>query len=169
LFTSPGPKETREQRRLRHAACLLSDIGWRTHSDYRSTQSLSLISQANFAGLDHPGRAFLALSVYYRNEGLISPENSPRLHQLIDEDTLFRARIIGAAVRAADMISAAMPGVISQAPIVYEDDKLVLRLPKKFAALEGERLDARFSVLAGELDRKYEIRICEDANEPVTA
>ncbi|MCK5495250.1 MAG: hypothetical protein KAI80_02470, partial [Hyphomicrobiaceae bacterium] len=79
------------------------------------------------------------------------------------------ARIIGAAVRAADIISAAMPGVIAQAPVLYEGDKLVLRLPKKFAALEGERLDERFAVLAGELDRKYEIRIGEDINEPVTA
>ncbi len=169
LFASPGPNETQEQRRLRHATCLLSDIGWRTHPDYRSTQSLSLIAQANFAGLDHPGRAFLALSVYYRNGGLISPEYSHRLHQLIDEETLSRARIIGAAARAADMISAAMPGVIAQAPVFYEGDKLVLRLPKKFAALEGERLDEKFAVLAGELDRTHEIRIGEDVNEPVTA
>jgi exopolyphosphatase/guanosine-5'-triphosphate,3'-diphosphate pyrophosphatase len=87
----------------------------------------------------------------------------------MDEDTLSRARIIGAAVRAADVISAGMPGVISQAPMFYEGDKLVLRLPKKFAALEGERLDARFALLAGELDREHEIRIGEDVNEPVTA
>ncbi len=30
-----------EERRLRHAACLLSDIGWRAHPDYRGEQSLN--------------------------------------------------------------------------------------------------------------------------------
>ena len=33
-------EETPEEKRLRHAACLLSDIGWRAHPDYRGEQSL---------------------------------------------------------------------------------------------------------------------------------
>ncbi|MDO9560943.1 MAG: exopolyphosphatase, partial [Bradyrhizobium sp.] len=33
-------KETEDDRRLRHAACLLSDIGWRVHPDYRGEQTL---------------------------------------------------------------------------------------------------------------------------------
>jgi exopolyphosphatase/guanosine-5'-triphosphate,3'-diphosphate pyrophosphatase len=169
LFAPPGPTETTEERRLRHAACLLSDIGWRTHPDYRGAQSLSMITQASFAGLDHPGRVFLALSVYYRNEGLRSPANATRLHQLIDDNMLSRARIIGAAVRTGHMVSAAMPGVIGKTPVFYEGDKLVLHLPKKIAALEGERLDERFSVLAGELDRKPEIRVGGEVNQPVSA
>ena len=37
-------KETDEDRRLRHAACLLSDIGWRVHPDYRGEQTLNLIT-----------------------------------------------------------------------------------------------------------------------------
>ena len=47
--------ETEEQRRLRYAACLLADIGWRAHPDYRAERSLSMISQAAFVGIDHPG------------------------------------------------------------------------------------------------------------------
>jgi exopolyphosphatase/guanosine-5'-triphosphate,3'-diphosphate pyrophosphatase len=167
LFDGEGPKETPEEKRLRHAACLLSDIGWRTHQDYRSVQSLSMIAQGSFAGLDHPGRAFLALSIYYRNGGLRSSENKPELYQLIDDHTRSRARIIGAAIRAADMVSAAMPGVIVRTPVFYEDGKLVMHLPKKIAALEGERLDGRFAVLAGELGRKSEISIGETVKEPV--
>src|SRR5262249_1427413 len=31
--------ETAEERRLRHAGCLLADIGWRAHPDYRGEQS----------------------------------------------------------------------------------------------------------------------------------
>src|SRR5690606_30716452 len=35
LFVRNGLKETPEQERLRHAACFLADIGWRTHPNYR--------------------------------------------------------------------------------------------------------------------------------------
>ena len=69
-------KETAEDERLRHAACLLSDIGWRVHPDYRGEQTLNLITNGNFGAVGHQGRAFLALSVFYRYAGL-SAENEP--------------------------------------------------------------------------------------------
>ncbi len=169
LFGGQGPKETPKEKRLRHAACLVSDIGWRTHPEYRSVQSLSMIAQESFAGLDHPGRAFMALSVYYGNGGLRSADSSRGLYHLIDDNTRSRARIMGAAVRAAYMVSAAMPGVINKTPVFYEDDKLVWHLPKKYVALEGERLEERFAVLAGELGRKPEIRLEVEASQPVIA
>src|SRR3954447_7648210 len=40
-------RETEEDRRLRHAACLLSDIGWRVHPDHRGEQTMSLITNGN--------------------------------------------------------------------------------------------------------------------------
>ncbi|MEI4861526.1 hypothetical protein Q8G41_28465, partial [Klebsiella pneumoniae] len=36
-------RESEEVRRLRHAACLLSDIGWRVHPDHRGEETLNLI------------------------------------------------------------------------------------------------------------------------------
>ena len=50
-----GVEETAEDKRLRAAACLLADIGWRAHPDYRGEQSLNIISNASFVGVDHPG------------------------------------------------------------------------------------------------------------------
>src|ERR1700721_426783 len=54
-------RETEEDRRLRHAACLLSDIGWRVHPDYRGEQTLNLITNGNFGSISHQGRAFVAV------------------------------------------------------------------------------------------------------------
>ncbi len=159
LFRAPGPTETPEQRRLRHAACLLSDIGWRAHPDYRGIQSLNLVAHGTFAGVDHPGRAFLALTVYYRNEGVVKDELSQRLVELVDKDTLKRARILGAAFRAAHMVAAAMPGVLTNTPIAYEGNRLVWTLPDPYSSLEGERVERRFKALAGLLDREAEIRV----------
>ena len=69
LFQPPGPAETEDERRLRWAACLLSDISWRAHPDYRAEQSLILIAQSALAAIDHPGRVFLAFASYFRHLG----------------------------------------------------------------------------------------------------
>jgi len=159
LFRAPGPVETPEQTRLRHAACLLSDIGWRAHPDYRGAQSLNLVAHGDFVGVDHPGRAFLALTVYYRNEGIVKDEMSQKLVELVDKDAVKRARILGAAFRAAHMVSAAMPGVLPNTPLSYEGNRLIWALPDPYSNLEGERVERRFKALAGLLDREPEIRI----------
>lgn len=160
LFAGPGPEETPEERRLRHAACLISDIGWRAHPDYRGEQSLNVIAHAALGGIDHPGRLFLALAVYFRHAG---PDDkgdalSERLKGAVSRRLLRRARIVGAAVRAAHMLSIGMAGVIDETPISYEDNKLVLVLPQAYADLDGERLRARFKTLAELVDRELEVR-----------
>jgi len=162
LFEGDGPKETDEDKRLRHAACLLSDIGWRAHPDYRGEQSLDVIAHAGFAGLDHPARIFLALAVYYRHVGSDDAEAdslSSRLRMAVSKRAQKRARIIGAAIRAAHMLSIGMPGVIDETRLFYEGTKLVLTIPKAYAALDGERLRRRFQLLAELVAREPEIRI----------
>ena len=95
FMASTGLDETAEEKRLRHAACLLADIGWRAHPDYRGEQSLNIIAHAGFIGIDHPGRAYLALAVAYRHMGLNDDEVSPRLRELCSIRMLDRARILG--------------------------------------------------------------------------
>jgi exopolyphosphatase/guanosine-5'-triphosphate,3'-diphosphate pyrophosphatase len=159
LFELPTLGETAEQRRLRHAACLLSDIAWHAHPDYRGAQSLNLVAHGNLVGVDHPGRAFLALTIYYRHEGTIKDELSQSLIELVDKDMLKRARILGAAFRVAHMMSAAMPGVLPNTPLSYEGNRLVWTIPEPYSSLEGERVDRRFQDLATLLDRDAEIRV----------
>jgi exopolyphosphatase/guanosine-5'-triphosphate,3'-diphosphate pyrophosphatase len=159
LFRAPGPEETGEQRRLRHAACLISDIAWRAHPDYRGEQSLNVIAHAALTGIEHDGRIFLALAVYFRHTGGERNEFSERLVKLVPKSELKRARIIGAAIRAAHMLSVGAPGVIDRAFPHYEGRKLVLTLPKSLSALNGERLQKRFATLADLLDRTPEIRV----------
>lgn len=166
LFQGPGPKETDEERRLRHAACLLSDIGWRAHPDYRGEQSLNVIAHAGLGGIDHEGRVFLALTVYFRHAGAggdadSRDELSQRLTEIVSKRTLRRARILGAAIRAAHMLSIGRPGIIDEAPVAYEGTLLTLTIPRSHQALDGERLRRRFEVLAHLLERVPEIRIAK--------
>ncbi len=158
LFRPPGPEETAEERRLRHAACLLSDIGWRAHPDYRGAQTLNLIAHGAFAGIDHAGRAFLALTVFFRHVGSAEAPDE-RLRDLVTPRMLERARILGEAIRVIHMVSAAMPGIVDKTPIAFEKKQLVLTLPAEYAVLDGERLQKRMKQLARLLDVKPVIRI----------
>src|SRR5207302_7590150 len=148
FMASSGIDETAEERRLRHAACLLADIGWRAHPDYRGEQSLNIIANAAFVSVDHPGRAFLALAVFFRHVGLVDEDLSPHVRELANARMLDRARVLGAALRVAYLASASMPGVLPHAPMVVERGKLKLKLRGKFAALAGERLFNRLRQLA---------------------
>jgi exopolyphosphatase/guanosine-5'-triphosphate,3'-diphosphate pyrophosphatase len=158
FMDSTGIEETPEEKRLRHAACLLADIGWRAHPEYRGEQSLNIISHAAFVGIDHPGRAFLALAVFYRHAGMGDDEPSPHVRELASTRILDRARVLGAALRVAYLVSASMPDVLPKAPLKVERGKLVLRLEGKHTALDGERLFNRVRQLGKLIGREPSIR-----------
>ncbi|MBV8793109.1 MAG: Ppx/GppA family phosphatase, partial [Pseudolabrys sp.] len=153
LMATSGLDETADERRLRHAACFLADIGWRAHPDYRGEQSMNIIAHGAFVGIDHPGRAFLALTVYFRHAGLSEEELSPRLRELATPRMLDRARVLGAALRVAYLISAGQSGVLLKTPIAVARGKLVLKLPGPYAKLGGDRIFNRLRTLARVIGR----------------
>jgi exopolyphosphatase / guanosine-5'-triphosphate,3'-diphosphate pyrophosphatase len=147
-------RETDEDRRLRHAACLLSDIGWRVHPDYRGEQTLNLITNGNFGTVSHQGRAFIALSVFYRYAGL-SEENEPPapIRELVPPAMVERARVLGAAFRVAHLVSAARPGVLPATHFRSAGRKLMLVFEHKLVDLVADRVGSRFKQLARLLSR----------------
>jgi exopolyphosphatase/guanosine-5'-triphosphate,3'-diphosphate pyrophosphatase len=148
FIASSGLDETADERRLRHTACLLGDIGWRAHPDYRGEQSMNIIAHGAFVAIDHPGRAYLALSVFFRHVGLNEEELSPRLRELATPHTLDRARVLGAAMRVAYILTAGHDGVLPYTPMKVKRGKLTLRLPGEFAGLASDRLAGRLRSLA---------------------
>jgi exopolyphosphatase / guanosine-5'-triphosphate,3'-diphosphate pyrophosphatase len=159
LFKVASVKETPVQARLRHATCLLSDISWRAHPDYRGEQSVDLIARASLSGVDHAERVFIALAVCFRHIGDAPLAASDAgLLQLLNPAEQKRAMLVGAAIRAIHMLSAGADGVILRTPVSAEGKKLVLTIPKDLAVLTGERLRKRFSFVAELLGRTAEIR-----------
>lgn len=157
IFGSRGLTESEEEQRLRYAACLLADIGWRAHPDYRADRSLGMISQAAFVGVDHPGRVFLALTVFYRYEGEVMKDD---LTRLLDERQMERAHLLSSIFRLAYILSAAMPGMLPRIGLRMSGSKdLVLSLPKKLADLMGERVEKRLASLAFEMGRTPKVVI----------
>lgn len=154
FMDTTGIEESGEERRLRHAGCLLADIGWRAHPDYRGEQSLNIISNAAFVSVDHPGRAYLALAVFFRHVGLENDDLAPHVRELATARTIDRARVLGAALRVAYLVSAAMPGVLPYTPLVVERGKLKLKLKERYSVLAGDRLFGRLRQLARLIGRE---------------
>jgi exopolyphosphatase/guanosine-5'-triphosphate,3'-diphosphate pyrophosphatase len=142
-------RETEEDRRLRHAACLLSDIGWRVHPDHRGEETLNLITNGNFGSITHQGRVFVALSVFFRYAGLSEQNEPPEIMQeLVPPAMLERARLLGAAFRVAHLISAARPGVLPATHFRSQGRNLMLVFEHKLVDLVADRVGSRFKQLA---------------------
>lgn len=156
-FAAFGIEETEDDARYRQAACLLADIGWRAHPEYRGTQSLNIIAHASFIGVDHPGRAFLGLVNLFRHEGVYEDDISPTMKALAGERHLERARILGALLRVVYVFSASMPGLMPRLKWKQRGEVLQLVVPESHAGLMGERPEGRLSQLAKVLRRKMEI------------
>ena len=157
LLATTHLEETPDESRLRHAACLLSDVSWRAHPDYRGTQSYDLVANAAFIGADHPARAFLALAASYRY-ATSDRDFGQMSRALVTARQLDRARILGAAMRVAYNVSAAMPGVLPRTPMICAKGRVILTLPKALAALNGERLQSRVKQFARLIGGDGEIR-----------
>ena len=142
----------------RHAACLLADIGWRAHPDYRGEQSLNIIANAAFTGIDHPGRAYLALAASYRHLGP-DEDVGPQLRTLASARMLDRAHVLGATLRVAYVITAAMPGILPRMPLEVVKDKLVLTVPPDLADIANERVNGRLKQLARLIGREFAIKV----------
>lgn len=152
-FSAFGLGETADEARYRRAACLLADIGWRAHPEYRGTQTLNIISNAAFIGVDHPGRAFVSLASVFRHEGLTTKVAS-ELETLASPRLLERARILGALMRVGYLLSASMPGVIPRLTWHRgEDGALEMHVPADLSGLYGDRPAGRLEQLAKLIDR----------------
>ena len=141
-------QESAEEARLRTVACLLADIGWRAHPDYRGPQSVDAVAYGSLSGVDHPGRSFLAQVIAIRYDGLKS-KAAVSVADLTSAEMTARARLIGALFRVAYPMTAAMPGILPRIRFAVEDKTLNLVLPADLAFLDGEHLRGRLEQFAG--------------------
>ena len=149
LFESLDANESKQEKNLRYAICLLSDIAWRIHPEYRGRHSISMIAQSAFAGVSHMDRIYIALGVFFRHEGRHRNRKLPEISALLDEKRIEKARILGLAIRLANIISANMPGILHNTPLVRDKSgKLILTLPEPYQVLDGERVVRRLANLA---------------------
>jgi exopolyphosphatase/guanosine-5'-triphosphate,3'-diphosphate pyrophosphatase len=155
LFAS----EDAEARRLRLAACTLSDIGWRDHPDYRAEQAFTRILRLPIAGIDHKGRVAIALAVFVRYGGEADLTSMHSVLAMLSEEEHEHWHSVGLALRLAYALSAATPAVLKQSSVVATDARLTLRLQKGHDALLGEAVERRLQALASAVGKSPSVTV----------
>lgn len=159
LFNGTEGGESDAQARLRKAACILADIGWYVHPDYRASYALEQVLLAPLSGIEHRDRVFLARVGYHRHEGASEPTFVNGTGRLLNQEEGQRARILGLALRLAFTLSASMSGVLPFTQLVVEKKQLVLQVRKSHADFVGEVVDKRLAALGKAMGRKAETRL----------
>ncbi|RLJ60379.1 Ppx/GppA phosphatase [Litoreibacter meonggei] len=148
LFDKASP----ERIRLVKAACLLHDVSWRAHPDYRAEVCFDNATRANLGGLDHPGRIFLGTALLHRYKNSRSGTHFQELFDLLSERELRDAEVLGKAMRFGAMFSVQRPELMGQLKWHPKKRLLKLKLHPDTKALFGEVAQARFASLASSLD-----------------
>lgn len=146
-----GIDETEEESRYRQAACLVADISWRAHPDYRGLQALNIIAHSSFVAITHPGRAYIALANYYRFEGLNDNGTTDGLAKIATPRMIDLAKLLGGLLRVVYLFSASMPGVVDHLRFrksEQPDFDLEFVVPHEYCDFAGERLEGRLQQLA---------------------
>ncbi|MFT6931421.1 MAG: exopolyphosphatase/guanosine-5'-triphosphate,3'-diphosphate pyrophosphatase [Paracoccaceae bacterium] len=148
LFASAPPS----RKRLNRAACLLHDVSWRAHPDYRAEVCFDNATRANLGGLTHGERVYLGLALLHRYKSSRKDTNFEPLLDLLPEADVLRAEVLGRAMRFGAMFTGDRPN--ESAALKFFPKKKILRLTissDRARDLFGEVAEARFHALAGAL------------------
>jgi exopolyphosphatase/guanosine-5'-triphosphate,3'-diphosphate pyrophosphatase len=147
LFVDEGP----EERRLRHAACLLADVGWRAHPEFRAERGLDTALHGNWVGVDARGRAMIGRALYTSFGGRGALEIVDRL---CSHDESEQADRWGLAMRLGQRLSGGVAEALDASRLTIETDALVLHLDREDSALYGESVERRLKALATAFGRR---------------
>jgi exopolyphosphatase/guanosine-5'-triphosphate,3'-diphosphate pyrophosphatase len=153
------PRAKYEKLRLVRAACLLHDVSWRAHPDYRAEVCFDNATRANLGGLTHGERVYLGLALLHRYKSNRSGTGfNTELLTLLPEPLVQEAEILGRAMRFGAMFTVAKPTDHGELTWRPKRQELVLTLKTtEGRALFGEVTEARFRALAGAMGAEAKV------------
>ena len=157
------PEADWQQLRIIRAACLLHDVSWRAHPDYRAEVCFDNATRANLGGLKHEERIFLGLSLMYRYSSRRENARYEHLFKLLTSEQKTKAKILGRAMRLGAMLwlgAHDAPGNFAWKP---GKKQLELILEERARPLWGEVANSRLKSLADAMDASYKLRFNDEA------
>ena len=149
------PGESADLQRLRLAACLLGDIAWNAHPDFRAERAVDMAVHGNWVGIDAHGRAMLgrALCSAFGGDGGFSKQLSALLRPGEDE----RAIAWGKAIRLAQRFSGGTEAMLRRSGVALRDRRVVLTVQPRYRSLASGAVERRLAQLAKALGRSSAI------------
>ncbi len=150
LFPTARPYK----KRLIRAACLLHDVSWRAHPDYRAEVCFDNATRANLGGLTHGERIYLGLALLHRyKSNRANTGFNADLLGLLTEERVQEAETLGRAMRFGAMFASADPMEHGKLRLRSKRRELILTLTSDEGRdLFGEAAQARFAALASAMD-----------------
>ncbi|MEO5494363.1 MAG: Ppx/GppA family phosphatase [Sphingomonas sp.] len=138
--------------RLRHAACLLADVGWNANPEFRAERGVEIALHGNWVAIDARGRAIIAQALW---TSLGGGSGTPLgLDQLASPADLKRAVQWGLAMRLGQRLSGGVAGPLQRSKLGENGTTLSIHLAGTDLALYGEAVQKRHAVLAAACDRE---------------
>ncbi|MGE0776665.1 MAG: Ppx/GppA family phosphatase [Sphingomonadaceae bacterium] len=141
LFGDEGPADAR----LRFATCLLADIGWRAHPEFRAERGLDAGLHGNWPAIDARGRAMIAHALYVNFGGTGC---DPVVSRLCTADDIARAERWGLALRLGQRLSGGNARPLEITRLWQENGVLKLAIPSADSSFYGEIVERRLKTLA---------------------
>jgi len=146
------------RKRIIRAACLLHDVTWRAHPDYRAEVCFDNATRANLGGLKHSERIYLGLALLHRYANKREGTRFEHLYELLTPELQLEAEVLGKAMRFGAMMwmqPGETPGAFQWKP---KKRHLQLTLVKDAGPLFGEVAQARLSSLASSLNAALKVK-----------
>ena len=151
-FLMPLYRSARKSElRIIKAACLLHDVSWRAHPDYRHEVCFDNATRANMGGLAHEERVFLGLALMHRYKNNRDRSPFDHLFDMLTEKQKTRAEALGKAMRFGAMFAADGPEKRAALRYFPKKHELHLVIEAHAANLFGEVAQTRFDALASVL------------------
>ncbi len=138
--------------RIRHAACLLADTGWRANPEFRDERGFEVALHGNWVAIDIAERAMLAQALHTSLGGTTVPH--PMLTGLANAGQIALAIRWGLAIRLGQRFSGGLAGPLQRASLALRPGQVALALSAQDRPLYAETVERRHVALAGALKRK---------------
>ncbi len=148
------PDETDSLRRLRIAICLMADIGWHEHPDYRAEQVYFRILRLPLIAISHSEKAKLALAIYRRYGGNMNDHALRAAKTLLAPEDVHWSRTLGDALRLAETLSGGKSELLAGSELRVGKRRLTLQIAPSMADLVSDVVRTRLSQLANQMERK---------------
>lgn len=155
-WISPVCEDPPRAARLRHAACLLSDVAWSAHPDYRAERGVDLALHGNWVAIDASERVMLALALFTRLGGK-GGFPLPEVAALCSDSDLARATRWGLAMALGQQLSGGVAAGLEGSALERSAGRLRLKLQRGLAPLAGRSVESRLKALAADLGLKPDL------------
>ncbi len=140
--------------KLHHAICLLGDIAWRGHPDFRAEKAVETVLHGHFVGLSHRDRAYLAVALNQAYGAAIDAPHVAHILPLLKINELMEARMMGAALRLAQRLSGGAVTALTVSRLRITKAKLFLGVPRSYKDLTNDVVLKRLTQLSQLMGRR---------------